>query len=124
MCQLEIWIMSKALMSLYFKIKNSPMLSHVLSASEYLGTQFISINVNISSANAAFRNHFITSARIPPNSLLKSAECPCCNSWFLKSEAIPFEEFNYAMKKVYHLVRLRCPYGCDFIADPLQMDDH
>ena len=70
------------------------------------------------------QNHFITSARIPTNSLLKSAECPCCNKWFLKSEAIPFEEFNYAMKKVYHLVRLRCPNGCGFLADPLEMDDH
>ena len=70
------------------------------------------------------QNHFNTSARIPPTSLLKSAECPCCTAWFLRSEAIPFEQFNFAMKKVYHLVKVKCPYGCAFIGDPQEMDDH
>ena len=47
--------MSKALMRRFFKILNSRMHSHVQSALEYLGTQYISVNVNISSANAVFR---------------------------------------------------------------------
>ena len=69
-------------------------------------------------------NHYNTSAKISPNSILKSAECPCCIGWFLRSDVIPFEEFNYAMKKVYHLLRLKCPNGCVFIGDPQEMDDH
>ncbi len=51
-------------------------------------------------------------------------QCAVCKGHFQQSYVLPFEKFNTAMKKAYHLVRLRCPSGCAFIGDPQEMDQH
>ena len=50
--------------------------------------------------------------------------CAVCKTPFHQSYALPIELFHPPMKKVYHLVRLRCPSGCPFIGDPQEMDRH
>ena len=52
------------------------------------------------------------------------SKCAVCKGHFQRSYVIPFEKFYTAMKKAYHLVRLRCPSGCPFIGDPQEMDRH
>ena len=51
-------------------------------------------------------------------------QCAVCKTEFHPSNSIPFEKFIPALKKVYHLMRLRCPNGCNFIGDPQEMDKH
>ena len=51
-------------------------------------------------------------------------KCALCQHQFIPSSLIPFERFVTALKKAYHLVRLRCPSGCPFIGDPQEMDRH
>ena len=45
-------------------------------------------------------------------------QCAVCKGHFQKMSVLPFEYFYTALKKAYHLVRLRCPNGCAFIGDP------
>ena len=51
-------------------------------------------------------------------------QCAVCKGHFQQSIVLSFERFYTAMKKAYHLVRLRCPNGCPFIGDPQEMDRH
>jgi len=51
-------------------------------------------------------------------------QCAVCKGHFNDMSVLPFESFFTAMKKAYHLVRLRCPSGCPFIGDPQEMDRH
>ncbi len=51
-------------------------------------------------------------------------QCAVCKGRFQESHVLPFEQFYTAVKKAYHLVRLRCPNGCPFIEDPQEMDRH
>jgi len=51
-------------------------------------------------------------------------QCAVCKVHIQEAHVIPFERFYTAMKKVYHLVCLRCPYECPFIGDPQEMDRH
>jgi len=51
-------------------------------------------------------------------------QCAVCKGHFQESHVLPFEHFYTAVKKAYHLVRLRCPNGCAFIGDPQEMDHH
>ena len=51
-------------------------------------------------------------------------QCALCKGDFQENHLLPFENFYTAVKKAYHLVRLRCPYGCLFIGDPQEMDRH
>jgi len=51
-------------------------------------------------------------------------QCAVCKWHFNEMSVLPFESFYTAMKKVYHLVRLRCPNGCPFIGDPQELDRH
>ena len=52
------------------------------------------------------------------------SECAVCKKPFSSTCPIPFEELSIALKKMYHLVKLHCPYGCNFIGDPREMDEH
>ena len=51
-------------------------------------------------------------------------QCAVCKKEFHPHDSLPFEKTITSFKKVYHLVRLRCPYGCNFIGDPQEMDRH
>ena len=51
-------------------------------------------------------------------------QCAVCKGHFQEMSVLPFEYFYTAVKKAYHLVRLRCPNGCPFIGDPQEMDRH
>ena len=51
-------------------------------------------------------------------------KCAVCKLQFHPSNSVPLERFVTALKKTYHLVRLRCPYSCGFIGDPQEMDRH
>ena len=51
-------------------------------------------------------------------------QCAVCKGHFQESGVLPFEYFYTSVKKAYHLVRIRCPYGCPFIGDPQEMDQH
>ena len=51
-------------------------------------------------------------------------QCALCKGHFQENQLLPFENFYTAVKKAYHLVRLRCPYGCLFNGDPQEMDRH
>ena len=50
--------------------------------------------------------------------------CAVCKTKNYTSQTMPFEDFYTVVKKGYHLVKIRCPLGCNFIGDPLEMDDH
>ena len=51
-------------------------------------------------------------------------QCAVCKGHFQPFHLLAFEYFYTAVKKAYHLVRLRCPNGCPFIGDPQEMDGH